>query len=393
MTTIELPVSIGEALDKLSILEIKLEKIQDQRRLDVQKEYDAIYTNLAYLFTEDAKFHYRCLKEVNLKIWEDQDIFRESLDAKQREELCMKIIEENDRRFHIKKKLNRLFDSALQEQKGYEQKTAFFFGHLGLGDMIGCMGLIRYLSTKYDLVRVVCFRRNYNTFQSMVSDDPVIQPYVIDSLNELRINDLESSLERFKSIVGNAHVYCAGEEVFGKEPEIYYIPFCFYDDCKIPREMFWSYFHIAFSPEAKELAHRVEGIEYAFIHSQSSNGPLFHVEVAESLMEKSKDDVLIIDCNKNVYEEGHKWYDLAQQFVNRPMSFYTNTLSGASYICVSDSSLFCMAIHMDIPNAKQCWYLSRSDENYSYYFNDEVVKYTKNFCSRQFYKVGLGYTY
>ena len=79
---IELPVSIGEALDKLSILEIKLDKIKDERRADVQKEYDAILGKLDHLFTRDAKFHYHILKEVNMRIWNDQDIFRESKDEK-----------------------------------------------------------------------------------------------------------------------------------------------------------------------------------------------------------------------------------------------------------------------------------------------------------------------
>ena len=38
-----LPVSYGEAIDKLTILDIKLDKIKDDRKIDVKKEYDAIY--------------------------------------------------------------------------------------------------------------------------------------------------------------------------------------------------------------------------------------------------------------------------------------------------------------------------------------------------------------
>lgn len=46
---INLPVSIGEALDKLSILDIKLKKIKDERKLDVKKEYNLLYVKLKEL--------------------------------------------------------------------------------------------------------------------------------------------------------------------------------------------------------------------------------------------------------------------------------------------------------------------------------------------------------
>ena len=43
---IELPVSLGEAIDKLTILHIKCDKITDERKIDVQLEYDILYEKL-----------------------------------------------------------------------------------------------------------------------------------------------------------------------------------------------------------------------------------------------------------------------------------------------------------------------------------------------------------
>jgi hypothetical protein len=43
---LHLPVSLGEAIDKLTILDIKLDKITDNRRDDVKKEYDLLYDKL-----------------------------------------------------------------------------------------------------------------------------------------------------------------------------------------------------------------------------------------------------------------------------------------------------------------------------------------------------------
>ena len=103
MKEINLPVSLGEALDKLTILEIKLEKINDNRKIDVQKEYDILYDKLK-LYIQKFSFYYKILKQTNLDIWEIKDDFRYNNGDKAK--LCFKIIEDNDRRFRIKKKIN-----------------------------------------------------------------------------------------------------------------------------------------------------------------------------------------------------------------------------------------------------------------------------------------------
>ena len=61
MEQINLPVSIGEALDKLTILDIKLEKIKDNKKIDVQKEYDILYNKLK-IYIEKFDFYYIILK-------------------------------------------------------------------------------------------------------------------------------------------------------------------------------------------------------------------------------------------------------------------------------------------------------------------------------------------
>ena len=67
-TLIYLPISIGEAIDKLTILDIKLDKIHDIRRNDVKKEYDMLYDKLS-IFIEKYKGLYLQMKHINLLIW------------------------------------------------------------------------------------------------------------------------------------------------------------------------------------------------------------------------------------------------------------------------------------------------------------------------------------
>ena len=159
-----LPVSYGEAFDKLTILDIKLEKIKDNRRNDVQKEYNAIFSKIQPLFNINVFYHYNILKDINTRIWEMQDTFRDSNDIEEKNRLCNEIIIDNDRRFRVKNKINYLLSSHLKEQKGYTKRQAFISNELNNNN-----GLIRYLSTLYDEVIVDGFD------DSMYIDDPTIK--------------------------------------------------------------------------------------------------------------------------------------------------------------------------------------------------------------------------
>lgn len=162
--SLELPVSYGEAFDKLTILDIKLEKIKDSRRQDVQKEYDAIFSKIYPLFNINVMYHYNILKDINMRIWEMQDTFRDSSNIEEKNKLCNEIIIDNDRRFRVKHKINYLLSSHLKEQKGYVKRRSL------ISNECNNNGLIRYYSTLYDEVLVQSLD-NYSEF----TDDPSIK--------------------------------------------------------------------------------------------------------------------------------------------------------------------------------------------------------------------------
>ena len=90
MSVIDLPVSLGEALDKLTILDIKREKIKDDRLKDVEHEYNLLYEKLKEHINTN-NYYYSILKKINLNIWEMQDDFRYNNNNKNH--LCLAIIE------------------------------------------------------------------------------------------------------------------------------------------------------------------------------------------------------------------------------------------------------------------------------------------------------------
>jgi hypothetical protein len=348
MAEITLPVSLGEALDKLTILDIKLQKIQDTvRRQDVQKEYDVLMSSLGK-YVEAFPYHYRILKEINLAIWEIQDVFHVAdYKVENGAEMYKQILLENDRRFRVKAKINALANSALREQKGYAKKRAFVYTHLGLGDMYWTNGAVRYLATAYDEVQVVCKKKYASNAAAMYADDPSIKLFLIE--DDIDLHPWASKRHYFAE--QGMTVYSCG--FFAPKPEkaIYDLPLCFYDDMGIPREIRKSYFHVPRTEAARCLADSLKGRPYVIVHQQSSVETLPIVDKLRAAGETR----LIIDLNKNQVDRatdplGH---DLAEQAVGVPLVDYTYLLEGAEELHMIESSIYCMASHLDLSRVKR----------------------------------------
>lgn len=108
--SISLDVSIGEAIDKLTILDIKCKKITDKRVIEVQKEYDYIYSQLKPILHKYF-FYYDRLYDTNKMIWEKQDNIRYNSTEESRDILYKDIVDLNDSRFLIKNKINMITSS------------------------------------------------------------------------------------------------------------------------------------------------------------------------------------------------------------------------------------------------------------------------------------------
>jgi hypothetical protein len=374
---IYLPVSFGEAFDKLSILDIKLNKIKDERKNEVQKEYDTIKEDLYKLMTKDILFHYKILKNINENIWEKQDIFRTIKDDAEKNRLCVDIIEENDRRFRVKNKINNILCSSLNEQKGYVRKKAFILTHLGLGDHITSMGIVRYYATKYDELHVVCKKKYEDNLRLFYKDDITIKIFPIDTRN-IKDDDISSHFGFSKK--SNA-TYIYNNEIYdlittGMHGPIntksYNIPFCFYQDVQLDFDIFWEYSHIIDTQEANDLYNLLiknNVSDYILIHNSSSRGNAFLIEEIENKGNLDRNKILFINTERNVYLHGHPFYELANKFVMKPLVFYKNVIINASQIYVSDSCIFCLCLVLNIKTDK-CYIINKG-WGYEYIFTEQ----------------------
>ena len=121
-------VSNGELLDKLSILELKMSNISDQKKLvNIKKEHNELDPLAKELFNKyglDLETLYNNLCAINSQLWVIEDDIRECERNKnfgdQFVQLARAVYFTNDKRSDVKKSINLLTDSGFVEEKSYE---------------------------------------------------------------------------------------------------------------------------------------------------------------------------------------------------------------------------------------------------------------------------------
>ena len=123
---IQSEISAGELLDKISILEIKIDKIKDKdHQIEINKEYKILKEtkDLNIKTTVKIESLFSELKKINLNLWYIEDKIRiceKNKDfGKNFIDLARNVYLNNDKRAKIKSEINKLLDSNIKEIKQY----------------------------------------------------------------------------------------------------------------------------------------------------------------------------------------------------------------------------------------------------------------------------------
>ena len=122
-------ISNGELLDKISILELKLLRIEDEEKLvNIKKEFYTLNSLVQDLFEKhegQLQNHYLELSRINGELWDYEDWIRDCEREKRFDkefvELARSIYITNDKRCEIKKIINLTTSSGLVEEKSYKK--------------------------------------------------------------------------------------------------------------------------------------------------------------------------------------------------------------------------------------------------------------------------------
>ena len=119
------PISLGELIDKITILQIKTQHLQGSALENVRKELEALETTLNNLHINIDTTLIQRLKEVNQDLWKIEDDIRDQERQKNFGEtfiqLARSVYQQNDQRAAIKKEINTTYGSAFVEEKSYKE--------------------------------------------------------------------------------------------------------------------------------------------------------------------------------------------------------------------------------------------------------------------------------
>lgn len=119
----KIEVSIGEIVDKLSILKIKTEFIKDEEKLNnVKKEYDYLY-DIVFNEMKIEQSDFFDMVSINQKLWNIEDDIRNKEKSKEFDDefirLARAVYVTNDKRAEVKKVINIKYGSLFVEEKSY----------------------------------------------------------------------------------------------------------------------------------------------------------------------------------------------------------------------------------------------------------------------------------
>ena len=120
----KIEISIGELVDKVSILSIKMQKITDEEKLaNIRKEFEILSNSMETIGITAESGEFKRLKAINLVLWDIEDKIRLKEARKEFDDefiqLARSVYIQNDQRFELKSKINRSHGSELVEEKEY----------------------------------------------------------------------------------------------------------------------------------------------------------------------------------------------------------------------------------------------------------------------------------
>ena len=118
-------ISIGELIDKITILKIKQNKMNGSQLKNVNQELESLEAIIRNNHIDIDKDLFHSLKKINNSLWEIEDAIR--LKEKNQEfdkdfiELARSVYIQNDKRSLIKKNINKKYNSKIIEEKSYQR--------------------------------------------------------------------------------------------------------------------------------------------------------------------------------------------------------------------------------------------------------------------------------
>jgi hypothetical protein len=248
-------------------------------------------------------------------------------------------------------------------------KKVIILHHTEMGDCINMNGLVNYFSKLYNEIIIFCQDVYVNNVKilyeqnnkiNVLSLNNRITNYNFTTLNKLYNNDIDEIKKNITIYAQQNHyeMICCGE--WFKNRNIYKnLPYDFYDDAMIQRNIFWTNSYIPKTPGAINLYNEIKNNKYIFIHVKIFNDHVL------KLIKNLKINFLVLNPNFELYEKGTIQNNIERCIINKPIFDYTTIMENAHKIFLCDSSFFCLAQHLNI-KTDMCYYIKFYDKSVNY---------------------------
>jgi hypothetical protein len=240
--------------------------------------------------------------------------------------------------------------------------------HTEMGDCINMNGLVRYMRKIYKKIIIFCQPKYvsnvqtlyHNTQIEVLSLDNEITKYKFTDLKSFYYNDIPNIYNNIVKYASenNHDIMCCGD--WKKKRESYkQIPYEFYDDANVPRNIYWNYSYIPITEEAQNLYNFIKNKEYIFIHVKEYNKNI------KKLIKNMKRRFLVLNPSDELYDVGTPENIIEKYIIKKPIFYYTLLIENAKKIIVIDSSFFCLSLHLNI-KSPCCYYIKTYSSSIDY---------------------------
>ena len=224
------------------------------------------------------------------------------------------------------------------------------FTHVGLGDFILNIPIINYLLKNIaSTIDIICYQHNVKHIKYFFKNNNRIKLIPFKNFKEL-ISFFPDNINYFE----NKLIMRSG--MHAKKSNTRTFPFFFYDDLNINRNVMKTHATIRNTTKTLEIYEYILNVDYIFISNETSQGEIFDINNKLFECGIDKNNILVICSNKNIYDPNNKFYNIADKFVYKSNNLlildYKLILENANLIILSDSSLFCFAILLNLKSYK-----------------------------------------
>ena len=243
--------------------------------------------------------------------------------------------------------------------------NAYILSHNGLGDNISMIGEINFLLKYYDNVYFLCKDKNQENVARFFHEKPVIViPYndtceytrpaeIIEQAITNQANDIfvcgfaHAHIARYRRVQNQRFLqYEPNNKNYTIKSNWQHIQY-FYRDARMDLSIYYDYFDIQSTADINYQFIQTHST-IVFMHTKSSKGEItIDLDIDQRL---NNNDTIIICANKNVYPTNHPKYEIADKYIDTPITAYMDVIKNATEIHVVDSCFSCIVYPLQQTN-------------------------------------------